>query len=179
MFKKNHKFFQTALFSVLMLPSLLACKSHPPLPVVADVDLERYQGRWYELASFPLRAQKHCTNTYAEYRLEGGEISVYNHCIDSTNHRVKDITGRAYPEKPGDNARLRVRFFKLFSAPYHIIALDSAYQYAMVGTPNRKYLWILHRQPVAPAGLIDALAAEAANLGFDTAQLNHTRHDPE
>lgn len=156
---------------------LSACGSQAPLPVVAEVDLTRYAGRWYEIASFPLRPQKHCVNTYAEYSLQQGSIGVYNHCIDSTNMRVKDIRGTAYPETEGDNARLRVKFFKLFSAPYHIIALDTQnYEYAMVGTPNRKYLWILSRKPMMMGTTFDYLVDYAGSLGFDTSKLNMTVH---
>jgi apolipoprotein D and lipocalin family protein len=167
----------TGVVLLLGLLALTACSSHPPLPVVDYVDLERYQGRWYEIASFPLRPQKHCTNTYAQYTLNEGEIEVYNHCIDSTNGKVKDIKGKAYPESAGSTSRLRVKFFKLFSAPYHILALDTAdYQYALVGTPSREYLWILCReQQMAPA-LYNQLVQKAETLGFDTKRLNRTVH---
>lgn len=162
------------LVGVYLLVS--ACKSsNPTLPVVAQVDLNRYQGRWYEIASFPLRPQKNCTGTYAEYSLQGEYIKVYNHCIDSTNGKVKDITGKAWPENKGDNARLLVQFFWPFKAPYHVIALDTAnYQYAMVGTPNRKYLWILCRQPQMELALRNALVRYASSLGFDTQKLLYT-----
>lgn len=155
----------------------VACSSSQPLPVVEDVDLKRYQGRWYELASFPLRPQKHCTNTYAEYSLKEGEIQVYNHCIDSTNGKVKDISGIAYPESGDSNSRLRVKFFWLFSAPYHIIALDTVdYHYAMVGTPNRKYLWILCRDTQLAPAIMDSLLQRATTLQFDISRLNYTLH---
>lgn len=164
------------LVCVFLLVS--ACKStNPPLPVVAQVDLNRYQGRWYEIASFPLRPQKNCTGTYAEYTLQGEHIRVYNHCVDSTNGKVKDITGKAWPEKPGDNARLFVQFFWPFKAPYHVIALDTVnYQYAMVGTPNRKYLWLLNRTPQMDAALQESLVTYAKSLGFDTQRLLFTVH---
>lgn len=157
---------------------LSACKStNPPLPVVEQIDLNRYQGRWYEIASFPLRPQKNCTGTYAEYTLQGEYIRVYNHCIDSTNGKVKDITGKAWPENEGDNARLLVQFFWPFKAPYHVIALDTAnYQYAMVGTPNRKYLWLLSRTPQMDAALQESLVSYATSLGFDTQRLLFTVH---
>lgn len=160
------------LFSLIQ-----GCSSHPPLPVVDFVDLERYQGRWYEIASFPLRPQKNCTNTYAQYTLKEGEIEVYNHCIDSTNGKVKDITGKAYPESEGSTSKLRVKFFKLFSAPYHILALDTIdYQYALVGTPSREYLWILCREQQMAPEQFNALVLKATDLGFDVSRLNRTVH---
>lgn len=164
----------TGLMAVWLL--LNACQSqHAPLPVVGQVDLARYQGRWYEIASFPLRPQKNCTGTYAEYTLQGEYIRVYNHCIDSTNGKVKDITGKAWPKKKGDNARLLVQFFWPFKAPYHVIALDTTdYQYAMVGTPNRKYLWLLCREPKMDAALQESLVTYAKSLGFDTQRLLYT-----
>jgi apolipoprotein D and lipocalin family protein len=160
------------LFSLIQ-----GCSSHPPLPVVDFVDLERYQGRWYEIASFPLRPQKNCTNTYAQYTLKEGEIEVYNHCIDSTNGKVKDITGKAYPESEGSTSKLRVKFFKFFSAPYHILALDTIdYQYALVGTPSREYLWILCREQQMAPEQFNALVLKATDLGFDVSRLNRTVH---
>jgi len=164
-------------FLGIMFFVMQACSSHPPLPVADNVDLERYQGRWYEIAAFPLRPQKHCTNTYAQYTLKEGEIEVYNHCIDSTNGEVKDITGKAYPEEAGNTSRLRVRFFKLFSSPYHILELDTVdYQYALVGTPNRKYLWILCRMQTLEPAIYNGLVGRATDLGFDVSKLNRTVH---
>lgn len=152
---------------------LTSCAPSRELPTVEVVELDRYQGRWYEIATFPIRPQRNCTATYAEYTLnKAGYVEVYNHCIDSTDGSVKDIKGKAFVDTPGDNSRLLVQFFWPFKSPYHIIALDTVnYQYAMVGSPNRKYLWILNRQPQMEAVVYEALVARAKVLGFPTEKL--------
>lgn len=159
------------------LITIFGCTPSRELPTVAHVDLDRYQGRWYEIATFPIRPQRNCTATYAEYKVnKAGYVEVYNHCIDSTDGSVKDISGKAFVEKPGDNSRLLVQFFWPFKAPYQIIALDTVnYIYAMVGSPNRKYLWILNRKPQMDTAIFETLVAQAQNLGFPTEKLVRTK----
>lgn len=160
------------------IAGLLACSKEAYLPTVGNIDLTRYQGRWYEIATFPIRPQRNCTGTYAEYKLnKEGYVEVYNHCIDSTDNSVKDISGKAFVETAGDNSRLLVQFFWPIKAPYQIIALDTVdYQYALVGSPNRKYLWILNRQPQMAADTYAELVARAKDLGFPVEKLVRTKH---
>lgn len=163
---------------LLVLLSFFGCAQSRDLPTVGQVDLKRYQGRWYEIATFPIRPQRNCTATYAEYTLnKAGYVEVYNHCIDSTDGSVKDISGKAFVETAGDNSRLLVQFFWPFKAPYQIIDLDTVdYQYALVGSPNRKYLWILNRQPKMETAVFEALVSKAKSLGFPTEKLVLTKH---
>jgi len=156
---------------------MFSCAPTQELPTVSNVDLNRYQGRWYEIATFPIRPQRNCTATYAEYTLnKAGYVEVYNHCIDSTDGSVKDIQGKAFVETVGDNSRLLVQFFWPFKAPYQIIALDTLdYRYALVGSPNRKYLWILNREPKMDETLFKTLVAQAKSLGFPTEKLVITK----
>ena len=162
----------------LAILSFFGCAQSRDLPTVGQVDLNRYQGRWYEIASFPIRPQRNCTATYAEYTLnKEGYVEVYNHCIDSTDGSVKDISGKAFVETAGDNSRLLVQFFWPFKAPYQIIALDTVdYQYALVGSPSRKYLWILNRQPQMAADVYAELVAKAKALEFPVEKLVLTKH---
>ncbi len=157
---------------------IFGCEQSRDLPTVAEVDLNRYQGRWYEIATFPIRPQRYCIGTYAEYKLnKNGYIEVYNHCIDSTDNSVKDISGKAFVETAGDNSRLLVQFFWPFKAPYQIIALDTVdYQYVLVGSPNRKYLWILSRHPQLAAITYAVLVDRAKMLGFPVEKLVLTKH---
>ncbi len=163
---------------VLALFGLFSCSKAPDLPVVEKVDLERYQGRWYEIATFPIRPQKDCKCTFAEYTLAGDEVKVYNKCINKNNGEVIDINGKATAEKGSNNARLKVSFFPLINAPYYIIALDKEnYQYAMVGSPNRKYLWILSRDTQLDPKVRKMLVDRAEELGFPVEELVETIHD--
>lgn len=101
-----------------------SCESSKDLPVVEKVDLERYQGRWYEIASISIRPQRNCKCTYAEYTPKESEVEVYNKCIDKRDGSDSDITGKAFPVEGTNNARLKVSFFPLIKSPYEIIALD-------------------------------------------------------
>jgi apolipoprotein D and lipocalin family protein len=144
----------------------------PPLATAPDVDLERYLGTWYEIASYPTRFQRGCTSTTATYtRNEDGSLRVRNEC-DRDGAR-DGIDGRAWAAG-GDPARLRVRFVWPFSAPYWILAVGPAYEWALVGTPDRDYLWVLSRTPDLDPATFDAIAALARERGFDPARLQRT-----
>jgi apolipoprotein D and lipocalin family protein len=156
----------------LCLATLVGCKNHPPLRTVAQVDLERYAGLWYEVASFPARFQRGCTCTTAEYTPMDGYIRVENNCKREEGR--SGITGKAFPVKGSGNARLKVQFFWPFRAPYYIIALADDYSWAVVGTPSRKYLWLLSRIPVIDNDLYFEMVQQAKALGFDTTKLVKT-----
>ena len=123
-------------------------------PVTVDsVDLTKYVGLWYEIAKIPNRFQKSCArNTTATYKLrDDGKIEVINKCIEE-NGDTNEAKGIAIVVDTSTNAKLEVSFvrilgFQLFWGDYWIIGLDKDYKYAVVGTPSRKYGWILSRTP--------------------------------
>jgi len=147
-----------------------------PLRTVRHVDLERYVGTWYEIASYPQRFQKGCTATTAVYTLrDDGTIQVVNRCNrDSLDGRETVARGRARVVDHESNARLKVSFFWPFWGDYWIIDLDPEYRYAVVGHPGRKYLWILSRtrtmDPLIYSGILERLTGQ----GYDTSQLRVT-----
>lgn len=160
------------LLLVLMF-GLFSCKSYAPLATVPQVDLEQYAGRWYEISTIPIRPQKGCTCTYAEYSLsEKGYVKVYNHCIK--NGKVSDITGKAFVKDTSTNAKLAVQFFWPFRGAYWIIELDQNYKWAIIGSPSRKNLWILSRTPQMDSTLYQSLLSKAKDKGFDTNLLVNT-----
>ena len=131
------------LLLILMLgPSSRAAASDAPLQTVPSVDLARYAGTWYEIASYPQRFQKGCTGTTATYTLRAdGGVEVLNRCArDSLNGRVTVARGRARVVDRSTNARLKVSFFWPFWGDYWIIDLGKDYEYAVVGPPSRTYL---------------------------------------
>ena len=121
----------------------------PPLQTVPKVELQRYLGTWYELASFPQSFQKGCTATTATYSLkDDGELEVLNRCrLGSLDGEEKVAKGRARVVDKTTNAKLEVSFFGPFWGDYWVIQLGDDYEYAVVGHPSRDYLWILSRTP--------------------------------
>lgn len=166
----------TVLLICIVLVSLIACKTPASLATVPNVELKKYAGTWYEIASFPLKAQKNCACTTADYTLtDKGYVIVKNRCQDKRSGNIKKIKGKAFVGKDGDNAKLKVQFFPPFKAPYYIIALDKdAYYYAAVGTPDRNYLWILCREAVMDSTLYQGITDSVRKLGFDTKRLKIT-----
>ena len=153
----------------------MAKKEHNVLEVVPHVELEKYLGKWYEIAHLPARFQKDCTNTTATYTLsKDGNIIVLNECV--RNGKVKRAKGKAKVVDKNTGAKLKVTFFWPFSADYWIINLGKNYDYAVVGTPNRKYLWILSRAPQMDDRLFSTLIESVKSKGFDVNNLIITSH---
>jgi apolipoprotein D and lipocalin family protein len=155
-----------------------------PVTTVASVDLERYVGRWYEVARLPNRFQQQCRgDVSANYaRRPDGRIDVLNQCrkADGT---MTTAAGVARVEDPATRARLKVRFAPAFLSflpfvwgDYWIIGLGDQYDWAVVGSPDRRYLWILSRTPVLEEGRFAMAEARARDNGFDTSRLIRTRH---
>jgi apolipoprotein D and lipocalin family protein len=155
---------------------LTAKKSSDTLQTVSHVDLERYAGTWYEIASFPQRFQKGCTGTTATYTLDPNEtVRVYNHCYKGAlNGPKKSIKGKAFPVAGSGNSKLKVQFFWPLKADYWIIDLDPDYQWAVVSHPSRKYLWILNRSPMMEGALLGQIQSRLTAQGFDLSKLQLT-----
>jgi len=147
-----------------------------PVQSVRSVDLERYVGKWYEIAAFPMFFQRNCIgDTTADYALRpDGDIAVVNRC--RTADGFDEAVGRAWAVKGSGNSRLQVTFFWPFRADYWILALADDYRWAVVGTPNRKYLWVLSRTPRLPREDLDRALEAATRQGFDLADLKYTVH---
>jgi len=138
---------------------------------VPHVDLERYMGLWHEFARLPNRFQSQCTgNTTAEYQLlDGGRVEVTNRC--DTADGIDEAVGVARVVDDSTNAKLEVsfvRFFglQLFWGDYWIIGLGDDYEYAVVGTPDRKYGWLLVRDPDVSEDLKDEMFFTLESRGY-------------
>ncbi len=170
-----HLRFSRVVAPVLAGAMLLACQSPAPrLEVVPNLDLDRYAGVWYEIASFPQRFQEGCVATQAEYTLrDDGTVRVVNQCRDETfDGELRRIEGRAWAPNPAESeGKLLVEFFWPFRGKYWVIALDPEYRHAVVGHPSRDYLWILARERTLPRDTHDALLDRIEAAGFDLARL--------
>jgi apolipoprotein D and lipocalin family protein len=169
---------------VLLGLALASCSTTPSssinVPATAKgVDLKRYIGRWHEIARLPMPFQKASESAIAEYGANAdGTISVHNLAIrpDGTQH---DIRGYAKVLNPPENTKLAVRFNTWFGplipvpneGNYWVLYVDERYQEAIVGTPDRKYLWLLARTNTIPETSYAALVDRAKALGFDVSRL--------
>ena len=151
-------------------------KSNSTLTVVDSVDLQRYLGQWYEIASYPAWFQKGCAGSTAEYSLlSDGKIQVVNRCRkDSLDGPLKESKGKAEIVDTATNAKLKVWFFWPFKGNYWIIDLDPDYQWAVVGEPSRKYLWILSRTPSLDEATYQEIIERLPQKGYDPAKLRQT-----
>lgn len=172
----------------LLLVLALACGAAtaqdatlPNRPVPA-LDLQRYSGQWHEIAHLPMFFQRKCVaNITATYTPRAdGTVGVRNAC-DTTDGEtmVSEGTARTVAGQPG---RLEVRFAPdwlawapMVWADYWVVELDPEYRWAVVGGPDRKYLWILSRTPTMPRAQLDAIRARAAARGYPVGQLVYPR----
>lgn len=163
-------------FVLLALPIAAFDRNGPPPAVVPSVDLNRYAGKWYELARYPNRFEKACArNVTAQYALRpDGKISVVNTCTKA-NGDTKVARGTAKrASKDGPASKLKVTFFWPFSGDYWVLALEPDYRWALVGSPDRDYLWILSRTPTLEASTFQEVVSKAESLGFDESRLVRT-----
>lgn len=164
----------------VILLAFAGCTRSQPLQTVNFVDLNRYQGKWYEIASFPQSFQKGCHCTTAEYTVSNeGYVVVENRCNKgSINGEESYIKGKAFVEENSGNAKLKVQFFWPFRGKYWIIDLAPDYSYAVVGHPNRNYLWILSRTAQMNDSTYKSIVSRIAAQGFDIGKLKRTVHKP-
>lgn len=161
---------------------LAACASGPrevPPLTAGNVDLKRYQGHWYEVARLPMFFQRKCAQSEANYHvMADGSVAVFNRCR-TLDGKVEEATGTATPIKPGVTDRLEVRFDTWFSGvlpnvakgPYWILYVDDDYKTALVGSPDRKYLWLLARKPDISAAQSEKLLRIAREKGYNLNRL--------
>jgi apolipoprotein D and lipocalin family protein len=154
-----------------------AADGQAPMQVAPSVDLTRYAGKWYEIARLPNRFQRDCAgDTTATYELRpDGKITVINQCR-TPDGRLKSARGtarRASDKEP--NTKLKVTFFWPFYGNYWIIDLDPDYNWAVVGEPGRKYLWVLSRTPRLDEALYQQILERARHQGYDVSRMIKTR----
>lgn len=163
---------------VLALAGLVsACGSQPPLVVQQEVDLQRYVGTWHEQARLPNRFQAQCLgDVRADYALLPDQsISVVNQCRTESGTDKAEAEGRlATSPTPLSPSRLQVRFAPAWLSwlpfvwgDYWIMKIEGDYEYSLVGTPNREYLWVLSRDKNADSEVVQRLLQYAAQQGFD------------
>ena len=158
----------------------LGCTGIPDgLEPVTEFEVNRYLGKWYEIARLDHSFERGLSNVTAIYTDSGnGNIFVKNRGFNEKNGEWKEIEGNARFTRNDDIGSLKVSFFGPFYGGYHIIALDKVnYSYAMIAGPSRSYLWILSRTPSINQDVYLRLVNKASDWGFDTTKLIEVAHD--
>ena len=178
---------KTPIFAALFALGLAACSTPPvnrddsaPLTVEQSVNVDRYLGRWYEIARFPNSFEEGCEGVTADYALrEVGMISVVNTCRKgSPDGEIEIARGRARIVDETTNAKLKVSFFGPFWADYWILDVAEDYSVSLVGEPEGRYLWVLSRTPEISDETRDEALSTLSDLGYDTSALYFTKQPP-
>jgi apolipoprotein D and lipocalin family protein len=161
---------------ILLLVSLFltACTGMPEnITPVKKFELDRYLGKWYEIARLDHSFERGLEKVTAEYTLrKDGGVSVINRGYSPKNDEWNVAEGKAYFVNDDNEGYLKVSFFGPFYGSYVIFELDEEnYQYAFISGPNTSYLWLLSRTPTLPQEIIDRFIQKTKNLGFDTSSL--------
>ncbi len=170
------------LVSVLAAISIVTFSSCSYLPkgtvAVKPFDSKKYIGLWYEIARFDFYFEKNLNNTTANYSFnKNGTIKVVNRGYNYVTQKWKQSVGKAKFVRTSDEGSLKVSFFGPFYGGYNVIAIDSAYRYALVAGSNFKYLWILSREKIIPENIKQAYLSKAKSLGFATENLIWVEHN--
>jgi len=168
-----------SLLSISIMVGLCTCTSIPKGAVaVKPFDINKYLGKWYEIARMDFRFERNLNNTTADYSLnDNGSIKVDNRGYNYVTGEWKQAVGKAKPAGQPGEARLKVSFFGPFYSGYNVLALDSDYKYALVEGKNLSYLWILSRETTVPDEVKSSYLKTAKDLGYDTSALIWVEHD--
>lgn len=154
----------------------------PGVEAVTPFDLQRYQGRWYELARLDHSFERGMTDVSATYTPQAdGSVRVVNRGFAAASGQWREAVGKALFTGAPTTGSLKVSFFGPFYGGYHVAALDPDYRWALVLGPDTSYCWILARDKQLDAAQRDAIVARAQALGVDTHALiwvTHKRQDP-
>ncbi|MFM2319524.1 MAG: hypothetical protein RLZZ215_2145 [Pseudomonadota bacterium] len=165
--------FWAYLWLGLLCVFLSACAGIPEgIQPVTGFQVERYLGKWYEIARLDHPFERGLEQVSAEYsQREDGDIRVLNRGFNTRQQKFEEAEGRAKFVGQPDVGQLKVSFFGPFYGGYNIVELDPNYQYVLVAGNDRDYLWILARTPQLEAAVQQRLVAKAKSLGFATDQL--------
>lgn len=146
------------------------------LQTVPLVDLKKYAGKWYEIASYPKWFQKGCHATTAEYTpTDKGDYVVRNRCHKgSLDGKVSSVKGKAFVVENSGNAKLKVQIFWPLKGDYWIIELADDYSYTVVSNPDMDSLWILSRTPDMDETVYQGILSRLKDKGFDLEKLKKT-----
>ena len=149
------------------------CQSHPPMPTVESVNLERFMGRWYVISHVPASVEKNAYNATETYKLEddGSIATTFKFREGGFDGEEKTMTPRGFVSDDPSNATWGMRFIWPINAEYLIVDLDAEYQTTIVARTKRDYAWIMARTPEIAPEVYDRLYARLIELGYDAAEV--------
>ncbi|MBU1012754.1 MAG: lipocalin family protein [Bacteroidetes bacterium] len=164
------------IISLLLINTIVSCQTKSAIMdtrTVQNFELEKYLGKWYEIARFPHSFEKGLVGVTATYSIRAdGKIKVVNQGYEnSLDGKLKTAIGKAYIPNPDDPAKLKVSFFLFFYGDYYVMELDPDYQWVLLGSSSSKYLWILSRTPQLDHVIIEQLLIKARTRGYNTDHL--------
>lgn len=167
-------------FALLLTMVLTGCGGMPDkVRPVENFELNRYLGKWYEIARLDHSFERGLENVTAEYSLrEDGGVKVINRGYSPEKGKWKEAEGKAYFVDSKTQGYLKVSFFGPFYGSYVIFDLDKEnYEYAFISGPDTSYLWLLARKPNVPQEVIERFKVKSVELGFKTEDLIFVKHD--
>lgn len=184
--KWRHGGYIRLALACLLITACAGMERNTALPVVPSVDLARYTGTWYEIARLPMWFQRHCVDSKAIYTSRSdGKIGVHNECA-TDDGGVATAEGVATVVDTETNARFNIIFDNWFArvfgsfcqGNYWILDLDTDYRAALVGTPDRRHLWILARSPQLDRATFQRLVWKGRDLGYPMDKLIRDQRPP-
>lgn len=143
------------------------------MQTVPFVDIERFMGDWYVIANIPTFIEKRATNAIESYRQNSkGQIeTTFTFFQDNPSGRKKVYKPTGFIYNSETNAEWRMQFIWPFKAPFLIIDLDDDYSYTVIGVPNRKYVWIMSREPILSDDIFSEITQKLAVIGYDISKI--------
>ncbi|MBT28401.1 MAG: hypothetical protein CMO01_01990 [Thalassobius sp.] len=169
----------TGISLILLSIVFNSCKTIPEgASPVSSFEVNKYLGKWYEIARMDFKFERNLNNTTAEYSFnEDSTIKVINRGYNYVEEEWDEAIGKAKFSDDADIAALKVSFFGPFYAPYNVIALDKEYKYALVAGKNLDYLWILSREKTIPDQIKEKYLNKAKEIGYNIDELVWVEHD--
>ncbi len=165
---------------LVLLAFMAGCRSPQPIATVPSVDLERFMGDWYVIASIPTSFEKGAYNALENYSLEedGTVATTFTYNKGAFDGPLKTYTSRGFIREEGGNAVWGMQFIWPFKAEYRIIFLNSDYTQTVIGRSKRDYVWVMARTPSIPEADFARILELLTTVGYDTARLQNVPQQP-
>jgi apolipoprotein D and lipocalin family protein len=168
------------MFALFLMVVATGCQSTQPIATVPAVDIERFMGDWYVIASIPTAFEKNAFNALESYRLDadGHVATTFTFNQGSFDGPLKTYTAKGYVSAEHGNALWGMQFIWPFRAEYRIIFLTDDYTQTVIGRSKRDYVWVMARTPTIPAADYDRICNLLTGVGYDISRLQRIPQQP-